>query len=126
MERSRGIPTPECLDCGRRRRLRSVAGVDLGWQIVKQAPDPEPARHLRELLADARRDGETFEQAFESAVDYVLSCLDGPREDRHQWRVAFYSQRRVWQAGYERQTIGRTRLTGDLIDLVDLDDAEAA
>lgn len=73
---------------------------------VHHAPDPSPAQHLCDLLADARRDGEDFEEAFGDCVAYVLECIGRRRKiDRMEWSNAFHDLEQVWRLGWDRQPV---------------------
>jgi len=86
-----------------------------GLQQFESAPDKQPAEHLRDLLADDRRAGLTFEASWPDALAYVLSCIpESPDEDLASWSTVFKETRTAWAAAWLRAPV--TALTVDLID----------
>lgn len=76
---------------------------------------------LREQLADARRAGRTFDEAWPAALD---QALDGARDP--DWPSALEATRGAWHAAYERRPAPRREraalaLLPD-VDAVRLDD----
>jgi hypothetical protein len=64
--------------------------------------DVTPAETLAQLLADARRRGELFEQAFPAALEVALAGEPGRRE-RQEWQAVFTDQVDVWRGAFERR-----------------------
>jgi len=111
-----GRPTTgACLAC----KSKLNRGLDFGWRTVRDAPSPEPARQLRHLLAEARRQGHDFSDMWGPLTDQVLATIRN-REDRQQWHMAFAMTSDAWGAAYRRIKPRRahqeTRLSMDLLD----------
>lgn len=73
-----------------------------------------PAVHMREELAAARRNGQAFDDVWPFAILRVtrnLRDLPGDKEQT-EWRETFSSQRLIWKAAYE----GRD--TPDILGLI--------
>jgi hypothetical protein len=63
-----------------------------------------PVPHtLRCLLAEARRAGRPFPDAWPEAVTAALACAE-QRVDRDEWRQALNGTRDAWQASYVNGT----------------------
>lgn len=63
--------------------------------------NPQPARLLLTLLANSRRIGLTFEDAWPRAVQTATA---GCRLDERQaWRAAFVQTEAAWEAAYLRE-----------------------
>jgi hypothetical protein len=60
-----------------------------------------PASTLLDQLADARRRGETFEEAWPDALDAALAAATSPWE-RGEWRDVLSGMAPTWRASYER------------------------
>lgn len=91
-----------CQPCTERReRLRQDGGlqsVAAANQAVDYAPDPGPARALRQELERRRDQGELWEQAWPAAQKTALADL--PTAERKSWRSAFKATRGAWHRGY--------------------------
>lgn len=81
-------------------------------------------------MAESRRRGETFDEAWSLALGAPSSRRTGVRfphatQDRHVWLAAFESTRVEWQACYERM---ETALSRALVELqsVGIEDFSAA
>jgi hypothetical protein len=81
------------------------------------APDAEPAQRLRDLLAEHRRAGIEFEQAFAEATSEVLASIRSSL-DRDQWRTAFSETEGCWHEGWCRRRVALNPLA-PLVPLVD-------
>jgi hypothetical protein len=68
-----------------------------------------PASVLLGQLADARRAGQTFEDAWEPAVAAALCSVADPRE-HSAWVKALAATREAWQRSYERRPCPRPEL----------------
>jgi len=82
---------------------------------------PRPA-HLAAFLADARRRGLSFLDAWPGAMSVVC----GHAHERDVWLTAFRDTRDVWQRAYEGSaplSRAEAALRGLPLDLVDLDGA---
>jgi hypothetical protein len=77
------------------------------------APDKAPAEHLKDVLADDRRAGLTFDAAWPDCVDFVLSCCVSD-EDVDSWRSVFKETRSAWSGAWLRAPV-KAALTVDLI-----------
>jgi hypothetical protein len=74
-----------------------------------EPPDPAPARRVLELPADARRQGQTFPQAWREALD-VVETSAGPG-----WLVALEETKGEWRRCFVK--VGpRLAITIDLVD----------
>jgi hypothetical protein len=101
---------PLCYKC------RAVARRLGGQHYIDMAPDKHPAEHLRDLLADDRRAGMTFDEAWPDCVEFVLSCVPpGPDEDLASWRQVFKETRPAWAAAWMRAAPVKAALTVDLL-----------
>lgn len=82
---------------------------------VRTVTETNPAARMREVLAEARREGKTFDDFWPFAILRVtrdLACTPGDNE-RDFWRELFADQRLIWKAAYER------RDTPDILRLID-------
>jgi len=98
-------------------KCRALARRTGGQNYIDMAPDREPAQHLLDLLADDRRAGMAFDQAWPAAVQYVLSCI--PEDELRGWSVAFKETRGAWAAAWLRSPPVKAALTVDLLDVRD-------
>jgi hypothetical protein len=71
-----------------------------GFDGTPHAPDPMPARILREELAGLRREGIKFAAAWPLAQGRALAAVKDP--ERGQWRLAFKATRKWWRRAYLR------------------------
>jgi hypothetical protein len=78
---------------------RSDHGIDLGWREVRDAPSPQPAIQLRQLLSDARSAGESFMDIWKPSIDLVLGGIHDSH-DRAEWSTAFQTTSMAWNAAY--------------------------
>ena len=80
-------------------------------------------------LADARRDGESFEAAWPGALKSALDAERSPWEKR-EWRAVFTSMTATWRAAWERRpALGPEHALVGLLDderVVPLPDRECA
>jgi len=83
-----------------------------------------PPALLLDQLAAARRAGEDFEAAFETAVEAALAVVAGDTE-RADWHEAFVGTIDSWLAGWERRPIA-TRAELALRAVADSSDREPA
>jgi hypothetical protein len=88
-----------------------------GHHEVRRAPDPAPAALLCELLADSRRCGLTFEEAFAEDCTYAVEGLRR-RAVREDWLEAFSGVEPAWRAAYERLPGPGAGLSPALLDAV--------
>lgn len=91
-----------------------------GHRHVEEAPDPEIPGLLRELLADSRRVGMGFSEAWPDDVAFVLARIrarpGGIEAERESWRQVFEATRANWQAAYNRAAGPDCRLDPALAD----------
>jgi hypothetical protein len=97
-----------CLPCNRRYKVRqerrlAAAPRDEDGNLIEPVEDvdPAPARRLVELLADSRRHGLAFEQAF--AADCAFAVRELETTEQESWRRAFEATRSAWQAAWRRE-----------------------
>jgi hypothetical protein len=114
--RAAGVHVPTSQErlaiAARRRRL--------GEEFVTNAPDPQPARLLVELLRYDRAFGLDFESAWSEGAEFVLERVSGrcAAREREEWRIAFESQRNAWEAAWRRVDGPGVRLSPALLDAV--------
>jgi hypothetical protein len=95
--------SPNCVECTRtrKRELERARWGDPNPVTLPVAGDNTPARQLRIALAEAREHGDTFDQAWDGAIDRAILDLRG--RDRAQWQHAFATTSPNWKAAYLRR-----------------------
>lgn len=78
----------------------------------RMAPIDDPVALLRELMADDRADGRTFEQAWSENVTYVLERV----RTKRLWREVFNGTEAAWRAAWYGQAGPGSSLNPDLLD----------
>jgi hypothetical protein len=123
MGKTQGRVDHVCLACRRAQKRRHQKGLGHQDRLLSEAPDPEPARYLRELLAEARVRGLSFDAAWHGteeeigAVEWVLANV-ADEQDRDQWRRAFHSTRTGWRSAFNGWPGPGQRLTPALLDVL--------
>ncbi len=74
-----------------------------------------PAAVLLDQLAEARRRGVVFEDAWRDAVAEALD-LAPDRWERKQWAVVFEETMPSWRAGFERQPAVETEVAFAMLE----------
>jgi hypothetical protein len=101
------------------RQKRADLRQRLGHRHVDDAPDPQPARLLVELLRYDRAFGLDFNTAWSEGVAFVLERIRGPRSanEREGWAEAFNATRAAYEAAWRRVEGGPgSGLTPALLD----------
>ena len=114
--RAAGVHVPTTMErlaiAARRRRL--------GEEFVTNAPDPQSARLLVELLRYDRAFGLDFYSAFAEGTEWVLERIDGRHaaREREQWACAFEATRDAYRAAWYRVDGPGAKLSPTLLDAV--------
>lgn len=115
-------PTPRdrrALPTTAEREARALANELYGHRLVAEAPDPGPAKLLRELMAYDRGFGIPFDCAWDENVNFVLARITASRNvqrrERESWRTALDATRDAWEAAWAREG-RRLALAVDLLD----------
>lgn len=84
---------------------------------------PEVPEQLMSVLAELRRDGLDFNNAWKRAVWGSYRCralvrFPHPTHERRWWRQALTRQKAEWRAAYERRETGTSRSVAFLLEAI--------